>query len=192
MRRAMVLGVAGLGLLALAACQKKDGAGAPAAGETAKPAAASAPMAAPAAPKRKSGLWAISTSAMGRAQTIKTCVDSAQDAEMAAWGQEQGDKMCSQHSYAPIPGGWKFDSVCEMPGGSGKITSSGTATGDFSSKYTVKVHSTTEGSSMPQANGTHDMEMSAVWEGPCPADMKPGDVAVNGMKFNPSAMVKGK
>lgn len=195
MRRMFVLG-AGLGvsLLALGACQKSGGAassGEAAATGEAKPATASAPMTAATAPKRKSGLWSISTTAMGRAQTIKTCVDAAEDAEMAAWGQQQGDEMCSQHKVTPMMGGWAFESVCEMPGGGGKISSKGTATGDFSSNYTVKIDSTMEGSSMPQANGTHHTEMQATWEGPCPADMKPGDVAVNGMKFNPGAMRKG-
>jgi hypothetical protein len=42
----------------------------------------------------------------------------------------------------------------------------------------VKATTVTSGSSMPQANGTHAMELTATWEGPCPAGMKPGDMTL--------------
>jgi hypothetical protein len=31
---------------------------------------------------------------------------------------------------------------------------------------------------MPQANGTHEMELTATWQGPCPAGMKAGDMTM--------------
>lgn len=189
MRRITVLGLGvGLGVLTLAACQKSTKSAST--GE-AKPAVAAAPAAPMTPPKRKSGLWAISTNAMGRDQTIRTCVDAASEKDMTSWSQQQAGETCSQNSFKPVAGGWAFESVCNMPSGGGKITSSGTATGDFNSKYTVKVHSMMEGSSMPQANGTHDMEMNATWEGPCPAGMSPGDIMMpNGMKIG-ADMMKG-
>jgi hypothetical protein len=97
--------------------------------------------------------------------------------------------MCSQQKVKPVAGGWEFESVCSVPGAGGTVTSHGSATGDFSSKYVVKVHSTTTGSSIPQANGEHDIQMSATWEGPCPADMKAGDMLLpGGVKMSGDAM----
>jgi hypothetical protein len=192
MRRVIGLGVgAGVGLLLLAACQKSPDAastGDQAAAGEAGPAAA--PGGAMTPPRRKSGLWAISTTAMGRDQTIRTCVDQASDAEMAAWGQGAAQEDCTQNKVKPVAGGgWEFESVCTLANGGGTVTSHGTATGDFSSKYVVKVHSTTQGSSMPQADGEHDMQMTATWEGPCPADMKPGDMLLpGGVKISADTM----
>lgn len=194
MRRAFGLGVGlGAGLLLLAACQKNPDAastGEQAATGQAGSAAANAPGGAMTPPKRKSGLWAIDTAAMGRNQTIRTCVDQASDAEMAAWGQTAGEESCSQAKVKPVAAdSWEFESTCTMPNGGGTVTSHGTATGDFSSKYVVKVRSTTSGSSMPQANGEHEIQMTATWEGPCPADMKPGDMLLpGGVKISQDAM----
>jgi hypothetical protein len=191
MRRAFGLGVGlGAGLLLLAACQKNpDTASDQAAAGQGKSVAATAPGGAMTPPKRKSGLWAIDTAAMGRNQTIRTCVDQTSDAEMAAWGRT-GEESCAQAKVKPIAAdSWEFESTCTIPGGGGTVTSHGTATGDFSSKYVVKVRSTTTGSSMPQANGEHEIQMTATWEGPCPADMKPGDMLLpGGVKISQDAM----
>jgi hypothetical protein len=125
--------------------------------------------------------------AMGRRQVMKQCVDAASEAEGSAFAQDAMKGQCSQNEVTPIPGGWKFQSVCKM-GQEGTVTTTGTATGDMSSHYVVKASSVTAGSSMPQANGTHEFEMQADYQGACPADMKGGDVEVAGMKFNPAAM----
>jgi hypothetical protein len=70
-------------------------------------------------------------------------------------------------------------------GSAGTITSTGTMTGDFSSKYVVNAKSVTTGAGAPQMNGEREMTMEAVWLGHCPADFKPGDMEVaQGVKFN--------
>jgi hypothetical protein len=57
----------------------------------------------------------------------------------------------------------------------------------------VELTSSTSGSPMPQANGVqHKTMIEATWEGPCPADMKPGDMEVNGFKMNLTAGADGK
>jgi hypothetical protein len=33
------------------------------------------------------------------------------------------------------------------------------------------------------------MTIDAKWLGPCGADMKPGDISIGGMKFNPAQML---
>jgi hypothetical protein len=70
-------------------------------------------------------------------------------------------------------------------GGSGTVTSDGSATGDFSSHYKVEATAVTSGAPTPQANGAHKMSIEATWQGPCPADMKPGDMEMpGGTKIN--------
>ena len=184
MRRALVLGVGvlGVGLLALAACSKKPEE--PAKTGEAASASASAPMAPVGPPHRKAGLWAQTINATGAAQTIRMCLDTDTDAKMAIWGQAMGkDNPCSKNVVAPTAGGWTFESECDM-GQGGHIVSKGSATGDFNSKYTVKVSSTTTGAAYAQANGAHEMTLTAEYQGPCPAGMKGGDVniAIPGMK----------
>ena len=174
MRRTLVLGVS---LLAIAACSKKDEAAKT--GEAA-PAVAAAPGPF-AMPSRKAGLWSQTISTGGMDQTMKICFDADTDKKMSVAGQAMGDDtQCSKSAVVPIPGGFKVDSVCDM-GASGKIASTATVSGDFNSAYTVKVASTTTGATMAQANGSHAVDITAKWEGPCPAGMKGGDLQIAGM-----------
>ena len=177
--------ISGAAVAALAACQQKTETAQT--GEAAQAAAAApAPLAGP--PARKPGLWVVSTSTMGRSQEIRTCIDAATDKEMSAWGQQASSSMCSKNSVTPTAGGWRFESVCDM-GQGGVSTTTGTATGDFNASYVVKAQVVTAGSSMPQANGTHEMTLQARWEGPCPAGMNPGDMALpGGMKMTREMM----
>lgn len=187
---------AGLGALLgaglLAGCQKSDEAAKT--GEAAQ-ASATAPNVAATPPKRKPGLWAQTVSTAGMTQTTKLCLDEATEARMTAWGQQVSEGMCAKNAITPAAGGWAFESECDM-GQAGKTVTKGTATGDFNSRYVIKATSTTTGASMAQANGAHEMEMTAAWEGPCPAGMKPGDMSLpGGMTINldqMSAMGRGK
>jgi hypothetical protein len=190
MKRA--IGIAAVSVLALAACGKKtDTAASAGANGTAATAVASAPAAPQAPPSRKSGLWTqtITSDAMNRTmnQTMKMCLDAAADQKMKFWGSSQAGKStdCTEQRVTPhLGGGWDFHSVCQM-GESGTITSDGSATGDFNSHYKVEVTAVTAGSPMAQANGTHKMSIEATWNGPCPADMKPGDMELpGGMRIN--------
>ena len=179
MRRALVLGV---GLLAPflflgAACSKKDEAA-----KTGEAAPAVATASGPITmPSRKAGLWSQTISSGGADQTMKICFDADTDKKMAVWGQAMGDdNPCSKNSIVPIPGGFKIDSVCNM-GAAGTITSTSTVSGDFNTAYKVKVASTTTGATMAQANGSHAVDITAKWEGACPAGMKGGDLQIAGM-----------
>jgi hypothetical protein len=171
MRRVVL---AGAGLLLLAGCQKSEEA-AKTGDSPAAAATAAAPMAGP--PSRKPGLWTHTIAAQGVNQTMRVCLDADTDAKMTVWGQAASKDMCARQTFSPTAGGWRFSSECDM-GAGGKVVSSGTATGDFNSSYVVKATSTTTGAAMPQANGVHDMTLTARWEGACPAGMKGGDVRV--------------
>ena len=178
MRRVLVMGV---GLLVLAACQKKTDSTA-AVGE-APVASASAAMTNP--PKRKPGLWNQTISTGDMTQTMKLCLDEATEAKMTVWGQQATKNVCAKNIVTPaVGGGWSFVSECDM-GEAGKIATTGKATGDFNSKYMIKATSVTTGSSMAHSNGTQEMQMTGTWEGACPASMKPGDMTLpNGMTMN--------
>jgi hypothetical protein len=170
-----------VGLMAvggLAACQKKA-AEAAKTGEATQ-ATAKAPAGPISLPHRKAGLWSQTMSTAGMKQTMKICFDNDTESKMTAWGQAKSDHSCAKEAIMPVPGGWKVDSVCDM-GEAGTIATTGTITGDFNGSYTMKMSSTTTGAKMAQANGTHEMEMTAKWEGPCPAGMKGGDMQMAGM-----------
>lgn len=169
--------------LALAACGKKDSdKAAPVPG-----AASEAPAGADdiTAPTRKAGLWRQTVTSAGVTQTMRLCTDEATEAKFSVWGGQASKDMCSkQEVKRGLTGDITFTSVCDM-GSGGKVTTTGSMKGDFASKYTVTAKSVTEGAGAPQMNGEHDMLMEAVWEGPCPADFRPGDMEVaGGYKFN--------
>jgi len=175
--------VVAVSALALAACSKKDGD--KAATEPGAAAEAQGGTVDIAAPKRKAGLWRQTVTSAGTTQTMRLCTDDATEAKFAVWGGQASKDMCSkQEVKRGIGGDITFTSVCDM-GSGGKVTTTGSIKGDFSSKYTVTAKSITEGAGAPQMNGEHDMVMEAAWEGPCPADFRPGDMEVaGGYKFN--------
>ncbi len=179
MRHVIVLSIS---LLPLAACQKKPETAAATVDAAPASAQTSGPMS---PPKRKPGLWSQTVSTQGMTQTSKLCLDEATEAKMTIWGQQIGKNICVKNEVRSAPGGWSFESQCDMGGGGGKVATSGTVTGDFNASYKVKATSVTTGSSMAQINGTHAMEMIGTWEGACPAGMKAGDMTLpGGMKMN--------
>ncbi len=174
--------VLGLSALALAACQQKQET--EAATGSGAPAASNAPAGPVAPPKRKPGLWTQTMASSGMSQTVKICLDAATEAKMTVWGQQVNQDMCAKNSFAPAPGGWTFDSACDL-GSMGKVVTRGTVSGDFNSRYVIKATSTTTGSTMAEANRTDTMEITGVWEGACPAGMAPGDMTLpGGMTMN--------
>ncbi|MBS0361319.1 MAG: hypothetical protein JSR98_08055 [Proteobacteria bacterium] len=198
MQRAMILLGAVAAVATLSACAKKTETASTgtAANATATAQAATAAPSGPVNfPNRKAGLWEQTISSDRMHQTMRMCLDEATDAKMKVWGSEmrRGKSDCAEQKITQhLGGGYDFHAVCNM-GESGTITSDGQATGDFNSHYVVDVTSTTSGSPMAQANGVHKMKMEATWKGPCPADMKGGDMELpGGMKFNVVDAADGK
>jgi hypothetical protein len=191
MKRAMW--VCGAAVLALAACQKKTETAATGESATAAATAPAGPAGPLTPPPRKAGLWEQKVSMAEMQQSTKMCLDEATDKQMAWWGSQAAKSTCSEQKISGhLGGGWDFHSVCKSPAG-GTTTSDGTASGDFNSHYKVDVTSTTTGGPMPQANGVHKISIEATWQGPCPADMKPGDMEMpGGMKINMNDAMSGK
>ncbi|MET0293873.1 MAG: DUF3617 family protein [Phenylobacterium sp.] len=157
----------------------KDANKAASAGDSAKPAAVQPAVAPGGRPARKPGLWEHAVSTMGMTQSSTLCIDAATDKNVELWGRSaQADSGCSKNAFTPIAGGYAFESVCPAGPEGGTVTTKGAITGDFSSAYKMEATVATAGSAMPQANQTMNMTMTATWKGPCPPDMKPGDVKV--------------
>ncbi|MBS0297860.1 MAG: hypothetical protein JSR45_16250 [Proteobacteria bacterium] len=187
--KTVTLIAAGAAVLALASCNKKNDGAAPAS----TPAAAQ--PGSPEAPtlRRKAGLWRMAIS-NGQAvvQTIEMCIDAETDQRLSIMGTQMGDDACSQHSYARQPdGSWTFSSVCDM-GTGGRTSSTGTASGDFSTHYVVHADSVTEGAALPQMNGKHSSTIDSTWTGACPAGQVGGDMTVHGMKINVLKAMKAR
>jgi hypothetical protein len=76
--------------------------------------------------------------------------------------------------YESAAGGIGFTTVCHI--GSRTVTTSGVASGDFSTSYSVDL-TTRMDPSPPGLPGQLHTTVQAKWEGPCPAGTKPGLVS---------------
>lgn len=188
-----IVAVLGVGLLALAACSKPEekAASADAAGASASASAPAGPLA---APKRKPGLWLQTMTSTAGSQETKLCLDEATEAKMTVWGQAASKDICAKNEITPAAGGWRIESECDF-GEAGKNVTTGTISGDFNTKYVLKMTTTTTGAKTLQMNGTQEMEMTGVWQGACPAGMKAGDMTLPGgakININDVAALGGK
>ncbi|MDP1872959.1 DUF3617 family protein [Phenylobacterium sp.] len=173
----------GLCLLVVAGCNRSNetegGDPAPAATAGAEAPIAGQP-AAPAAPRRRAGLWEQRISSEGMVQVSRICIDDALEERLSWWGQQGTNETCEKNLVSRrADGGWQFSSVCDM-GSGGKTTTSGAATGDFNTRYVITGESSTVGAAAPQMNGTRTVNIEAVWQGACPEGFRPGDMELPG------------
>ncbi len=147
-------------------------------------------------PSRRAGLWEQTTAMDGRplgpAGKTRLCLDAATDARLSLTGRRAAGAACEKPVVNRLPGGGvQFVSSCSM-GAAGRVTTTGTVSGDFSTSYAV--HSQTEVTGAPLApmNGRHVIDVTARYLGPCPADMTPGDmVGGGGVKGNINRLGRG-
>jgi Protein of unknown function (DUF3617) len=135
-------------------------------------------------PLRKAGLWEIKMQHEGTKLpdvAIEQCTSEAIDREFTSEFAPASKSACSKQDIQKTATGYVSDSVCTAGGAT--VTSHAETSGDFSSAYTVKVTSHSEGGRL----GTHDskMTLNAKWTGACKADQKPGDIVMpGGLKMN--------
>ncbi|MBI5255490.1 MAG: DUF3617 family protein [Burkholderiales bacterium] len=154
---------------------------------------ASTALADEALPRRKAGMWEtqmmMDAKAAPGAGAMKTlqCIDAKTDEEMQRKAMAGNDRKanCKQTSMKRISGGYEMDAECTGEDGITKVHAR--MTGDMNSAYTVENKMTF----VPPRHGMSEanMTMKASYKGACPADMKPGDVRVQGMPFNPGANI---
>lgn len=187
-RRAPAATAALIGLsLGLVGCQREaatdgEAASSPPEAPTAS-GAAGAPASAAAGPQLRPGLWQVTMSieGVGAAPATRMCVDEGMQSEMAVMGQS--DPRCRQTRLERTAEGWAFASRCDM-GTAGQMTSEGVVSGDFDSRYETRVTSRTTGAEVAHMNRETRMTSVAVWQGPCPADWRPGDVETPAGRIN--------
>jgi Protein of unknown function (DUF3617) len=145
-------------------------------------------------PKRKPGLWEMSVIAEDGKRlpgTSRLCIDAATDAALTEFALGATSRICSKRELRVSGSVATIDTVCQV--GGSKQTTHSTITYRGDSAYRTEVHARYDPPFLGKSDSTTAQE--AKWTGPCPADMKPGDlVTPSGMKFNlrKLASVKGK
>lgn len=140
------------------------------------------------APKRKPGLWEISSrmDGMPNMGAMQQCIDQNTDDLMQQRAQKKKPD-CSVMDIKPQGGKVTIHSVCKFERTT--ATTDAVFTGAFDSAYKgdMKMHY-----SQPM-HGVSDskMSMEAKWLGPCKPGQKPGDVIMPNMKnMNMNEMMK--
>lgn len=132
-------------------------------------------------PKRKSGLWEITTQADGRSgMTMQMCVNEKQDDLTARQGKDAANevrKQCSKMDVKRSGNRAEIDSVCTFD----KITATGhtVITGDMTSQY--QMDSTTRFDPPMHGMAQNHTVMTGKWIGPCKPGQTPGMVSISGM-----------
>lgn len=141
-------------------------------------------------PKRKSGLWEITTQMqrMPTPSVIQNCVDQNTDNIMRQHASENPN--CSVMDIKRQGGTVTIHSVCKIKDNPPTTaTTDAVITGSFDSGY----KSNMDFSYNPPLHGMSKSHMSqeAKWLGACKPDQKPGDVIMSGKgKFNMTDMMK--
>lgn len=178
------------GVLGLTACQKsgadtsEDPAAAPSAGPASAPAGT---------PRLRAGLWRVTMGGEAPAGETRMCLDDALQARMSVIGSQASAGACQQSVVTPrLGGGYSFRTVCDATAmGGGRSVSEGEITGDLTTSYASHSTVTTEGAPAAQMNRAVTVTAEGAYLGPCPADMKPGDLEMEGgMRFNMAEMAE--
>ena len=135
-------------------------------------------------PKRKPGLWEmtiVSADSQRAAATSKVCIDAATDLELTRFGLGMTEQLCSKRELSVSGSTATIDTVCKI--GTSQQTSHSTIRYTGNSVYRTEIKAKYDPPFLGKSETTTIQE--AKWTGPCPADMKPGDLITgNGMKVN--------
>lgn len=177
---ALALCTVALGAAACTKDKQAEEANAPAAPPAAAPATPAGPTA---LPRRKPGLWEMTMTLHGEDQppmVTRMCLDAATEAKSSIWGNEMTREMCSKNEMRrQLDGSWKFSSVCNM--GSGGVTrSEGSATGDLTTNYVIRMKSSTSGAELEMMNRESAMSIASRRIGACEPGQRGGDMIMNG------------
>ncbi len=128
-------------------------------------------------PRRKAGLWEITTRSGDTAQSItgQQCVDAGTDELMRP---AAGNPHCPAPALRREGKRTILDSTCDLNGTT--ITTHAEFHGDFSTDYSGEIASTF---SRPNAGSqTTRYTIAARWLGPCRQGQRPGDIMQPGSK----------
>ena len=143
-------------------------------------------------PKRKPGLWEMSTaSAESKSAPAmsKVCIDAATDRELMNFGLGVTNQLCSKREIKVTGGVATINMVCTV--GDSQATSHSTITYTGNTAYRAEVRAHFEPPFMGRSDSTTTQQ--AKWIGACPPDMRPGDLVTgNGVKINLRDLAAGK
>ncbi len=138
-------------------------------------------------PRRKPGLWEITSHSASSASseiTRRICLDQATEDLLTQRGVASSHEACSKVEMHAAGNQFTAKAVCNM--GSVKMTSEATTTFLGDSATTTKVHTRFD---PPVAGRSQsDSEENGKWLGACPADMKPGDMILKTGGSHPHEM----
>jgi len=127
-------------------------------------------------PKRKSGLWEITTSEPGGppGPIATMCIDEKLD-DMAKQ-LSAGAVTCTRQELRRDGDRYISDSVCKI--GDSTATTHAVISGDFESTYQADIQARYSPPLMGMTEGRS--VMNAKWLGPCRAGQRPGDIVMPG------------
>ena len=188
--RSFVTGAVAATITLVVSCQKSeaDKAEAPDRNAASRPIVASE-----ATPRLKAGLWTMTMGDEAPGGVSRMCLDDAVQAKMSVIGTQQSAGACQQSVVTPkVGGGYSFRTLCDATAmGGGRTVNEGEITGDLKTRYVSRSTVTTEGAPLAQMNRAVTVTAEGTYAGPCPADMKPGDLEIEGgMRFNMAEMAE--
>lgn len=138
-------------------------------------------------PHRRFGLWEQHLTLDDGTYAIPTsrmCIDAAAEPRLTLVGAQMDRAQCGAYRFGRgARGDWSFYSVCRLDRGT-RVTTSGTASGDFQSSYQIDVIGQTIGAVDAKLNAIHRLKIDARWLGSCPAGMAGGDYTSGGSIIN--------
>ena len=139
-------------------------------------------------PQHRAGLWRQAVSRDARplpmANAMNICLGPDWDSHLATLGETSPGKGCKSQVSRAVGGAYQFSSICGL-GHGGTVTSKGVAQGDFSTAFSLHLETDVTGADYGPINGRHVTDIESRYVGPCPAGMKPGDMALsNGLRLN--------
>jgi Protein of unknown function (DUF3617) len=142
-------------------------------------------------PKMKAGLWESTSSSSGakgaQAHTTKSsmCINETVQKDMMAFSQTMGAK-CSKNSMRRDGNKYYGEAECAMGNMTVKSQSVTTFTGDAAFRTENRATFSPPMAGMSESTTTQESKFT----GPCPANMKPGDMNMGGRITNINDLAK--
>jgi hypothetical protein len=135
-------------------------------------------------PKRKPGLWEMTMMPVDTQRpptTSRVCIDTATDAMLTDFGLGISNQVCSRRDISIRGSVATIEAVCKI--GTSQQTTRSTITYTGNTGYKTEIKAQYDPPFLGKTESTTSQE--AKWTGPCPPDMKPGDLVMgNGIKVN--------
>ncbi len=132
-------------------------------------------------PLRKAGLWLFTRIDDGQTTLRgRTCVDAKTAAVGVTYVNLAAATDCSEKSFTrDADGTLRYRATCPYGRSGGVSTVSGVVSGDLSTTFSIHEVEDISGLGDAQSNGHGAEDQQWTYLGPCPSDLRPGDVDTN-------------